>query len=144
MAAGVERDYAIELISDVTWKVYEKWGSLRRFLARKRPPDLTRRVRNDGTVALTFPFNPPGYIARWVPTDDGIGYDMLRCPVAGYFRAQGAADLCVASWCNLDYALAEMWGGKLVRTKTLVAGDDRCDFRFKMSVESGALGLSKG
>ena len=46
------------------------------------------------------------------------------------FRAHGAADLCRASWCDLDYALAEMQGRRLKRTTTLVEGADRCDFRF--------------
>jgi len=32
-------------------------------------------------------------------------------------------------WYNLDYALAELTHEKLLRTKTLVRGDDRCDFR---------------
>lgn len=37
----------------------------------------------------------------------------------------------VGTWCNLDYALAELWGGKLGRTTTLVEGYDRCNFHFK-------------
>jgi hypothetical protein len=84
----------------------------------------------DSAMPLRFPFNSPGYIARRVPTDDGIAFDMIRCPVARYFRAYGAGDVCVGSWCNLDYALAEMVGRKMVRTKTLAAGDACCDFRF--------------
>jgi hypothetical protein len=46
---------------------------------------------------------------------------MQRCPVAEYLGSRGAADLCAGSWCNLDYALAEMWGGTLERSGTLVA-----------------------
>jgi len=33
--------------------------------------------------------------------------DVVKRPIADYFRGQGAVDLCSASWCNLDYALAE-------------------------------------
>jgi len=36
------------------------------------------------------------------------------------------------SWCNLDFALVEMWGGKLERSETLASGCNRCDFRFKV------------
>ncbi|MFQ5740811.1 MAG: L-2-amino-thiazoline-4-carboxylic acid hydrolase, partial [Acidobacteriota bacterium] len=63
-----------------------------------------------------------------LPSNDGIYFDMRRCPVAEYFRSSGAADLCVGSWCNLDYGLAEMWGGWLERTGTLAGGDDCCRF----------------
>jgi hypothetical protein len=80
-------------------------------------------------VSLRFPFNAPGYLIETVPADSGTAFDVVRCPIADYFRGQGAIDLCSASWCNLDYALAELTHEKLVRTKTLVCGDDRCDFR---------------
>jgi hypothetical protein len=56
--------------------------------------------------------------------------DMVRCPVADYLGQRDAADLCAGSWCNLDYALAEMWGGRLQRSSTLGAGAKCCDFRF--------------
>jgi L-2-amino-thiazoline-4-carboxylic acid hydrolase-like protein len=136
---GIERAYAIELVSDTIWQVYRKWGRIGQFLDRVLPralvkpmrneTDLKRRVRKDGTVVLNFPFNPPGYLAQYVPTKGALGFDMIRCPVAQVFRAQGAADLCWASWCDLDYALGEMQGIRLQRTTTLVEGADRCDFR---------------
>jgi len=59
-------------------------------------------------------------------------------PVADYLGGRGAADLCAGSWCNLDYALAEMWGGTLERSGTLVGGASCCDFRFR--VPGGAEG----
>lgn len=136
--AGIERAYAIELVSDTTWKVYRQWGRIGQFLTRILPrsllkpmrTDLARRIQKDGTLAQSFPFNAPGYIAKYVPMKDAIAFDMIRCPVAEVFRAHGAADLCRASWCDLDYALAEMQGLRLQRTTTLVEGADRCDFRF--------------
>ncbi len=149
--AGIERAYAIELVADTTWKVYQQWGRIGQFLARILPKALTkpagmeadpkRRIRKDGTFALTFPFNPPGYLAKYVPTKGAIGFDMIRCPVAEVFRAQGAVDLCRASWCDLDYALAEMQGRRLQRTTTLVEGADRCDFRFIPASQVAKAGL---
>ena len=56
---------------------------------------------------------------------------MLRCPVADYLTSNGAGDLCVGTWCNLDYPLARMWGGELERHGTLAGGAKRCDFRFR-------------
>ena len=82
---------------------------------------------------LRFPFTPPGYVFERLSSSDGISLDMLRCPVAEYFQKQNTSDLCIGTWCNLDFALAEMWGGWLERTETLAAGCERCNFRFKAS-----------
>jgi hypothetical protein len=81
------------------------------------------------SITLRFPFNAPGYLIERAASDRYLAFDVVRCPVASYFRKYGAADLCIASWCNLDYALAGLTKETLVRTKTLAAGDDRCDFR---------------
>lgn len=131
MAVGVEREYAVVLFADAAWKVYEKWGALPAFISRFLTRDPVKRMRLCVNLFLRFPFNPPGYVFERLPSDDGISLDMLRCPIAEYLSANGAADLCVGSWCNLDYGLAEMWGGRLERTGTLAAGADRCGFRFK-------------
>jgi ubiquinone biosynthesis protein len=138
MAAGVERDYAIELFADIAWQVYEKSGILLDFIARLATHDSVEQMRMRVNMFLRFPFNSPGYIFERVPADPSIGlgtgggiaFNMLRCPAAEYFQSLGMADLCVSSWCNLDYGLAEMWGGRLERTGTLAGGDERCDFRF--------------
>lgn len=131
VARGIERAYAIELVADTTWKVLEKWGRLTYFIAGLFARDPTQRMRTSVNMILRFPFNPPGFVFERLPADDGISLDMHRCPVAIYFYEQDATDLCVGSWCNLDFALAEMWGGRLERSGTLAAGCDRCDFRFK-------------
>lgn len=131
LAIGVDRVYVIELFADVAWKVYEKWAVLPRFIARILTPDPAKQMRICVNMFLRFPFNSPGYIYTRLPSGDGISFDMRRYPVAEYFRSNDAADLCVDSWCNLDYGLAEMWGGWLERAGTLAGGDDRCSFRFK-------------
>jgi hypothetical protein len=131
MATGMEPEYAIELIGDVAWKVYAKWGRIPILIARLLTRDPRERLRISVNMFLRFPFTPPGYVFERLPSRDGISVDMLRCPVTEYFRKQGASDLCIGTWCNLDFALAEMWGGWLVRTETLAGGCTRCDFRFK-------------
>lgn len=131
MAIGVEREYAVELIGDMAWKVYERWGRLPILAARLLTRDPRERLRMSVNMFSRFPFTPPGYLFERLPSNDGIALDMLRCPVAEYFRKQDASDLCMGTWCNLDFALAEMWGGRLERTETLAAGCARCDFRFK-------------
>lgn len=136
LATGVERAYAIELVADAVWRVYRLWSTIALGLARLTPGRttslafaVTKREDQQSRVSLRFPFNAPGYLIEPILADSGTAFDVISCPVADYFRREGAVDLCSASWCNLDHALAEMTREKLVRTKTLVRGDDRCDFR---------------
>jgi len=136
LAIDTDRTYAIELVADAAWKIYRLWSAAALGLTYLRPGKPTalafavaKRGDHQVDVSLRFPFNAPGYLIETVPADIGTAFDVVRCPVADYFRGQRAIDLCSASWCNLDYALAEMTHEKLVRTKTLVHGDHRCDFR---------------
>lgn len=134
-SAGIERQYAIELIGDACWKIYQYWGRVGRFIGhtlsrRDSIKDQASRVTKDGSWPMSFPFNPPGYRALYVPTKGGLGFNVIRCPVAEYFYARGASDLAVSTRCMLDYPLAEMVGLKLVRTQTLAAGDQQCNFRW--------------
>jgi ubiquinone biosynthesis protein len=50
--------------------------------------------------------------------------------VAEYFLRHGEGDLCYATFCRLDFPLAEQWGGRLERTGTLAIGAPVCDFRW--------------
>ena len=139
-ASGAERDHAIDIVADAAWSIYRLWARIALGLARltfRKTTALGFAVVGDGgrqgQVSLRFPFNAPGYLVETVPAAGGTAFDVVRCPVAAYFREQGAADLCVASWCNLDYALAQLTHEKLVRTKTLAEGQGRCDFRLSRS-----------
>jgi ubiquinone biosynthesis protein len=144
LAAGTERSYAIELVADATWAVYEVWARVASAIAGVTPwksasAAFAVRDRLRGTLSLRFPFNAPGYLIHPVASDGAAAFDVVRCPVAAYFREHGSADLCLASWCNLDYPLSEMTHQRLVRTRTLVEGADRCDFRVQsLPSRSGA------
>jgi hypothetical protein len=131
--AGVERSYAIELTGDTCWRFYRHWGQVTGAATRQMTRDPVRRLRLNVNAFLAFPFGQPGYRFDDVVQVDGRSLNMTRCPVADYLGSREAADLCAASWCNLDYALAEMWGARLKRTGTLVAGNGCCDFRFQVS-----------
>jgi ubiquinone biosynthesis protein len=128
---GIVRNYAIELLSDITWKLYRQWGDLVFLVAKILKRDPAKQMQMAINLFLRFPFSPPGYNFERLPAPNGVYFDMLRCPVAEYFKTQNSSDLCVGSWCNLDFALARIWGGRLEREKTLVSGWDHCDFRFK-------------
>ena len=132
---GIERRYAIELTGDICWRFCRQWGQGTRAATRLITGDPVRRLCLSVNAFLTFPFGRPGYQFDDVPQADGRSLDMRRCPVADYLGSRGAADLCAGLWCNLDYALAEMWGGTLERSGTLVAGANCCDFRFRVPAE---------
>ncbi|MEW6270184.1 MAG: L-2-amino-thiazoline-4-carboxylic acid hydrolase [Thermodesulfobacteriota bacterium] len=130
-ACGVERAYATELAGDAAWVVYRRWGDAARLVSQLRTADPHRRLRIATGLFRRFPFGPPGYVMRDVASPDAVAFDVLRCPIAEYFRAHDATDVCVGTWCNLDFALAESWGGRLVREGTLAGGATRCDFRWQ-------------
>ena len=136
---GIERAYAIELIGDTCWKIYQYWGRVGRFLGRLSGRDPiqghAKRIGKDGSWPMSFPFNPPGYRARYVAAQGGLGFDVIRCPVAEYFHTHGSEDLAVGTWCMLDYPLAEMIEMRLVRTQTLANGGPQCDFRWFSAAE---------
>ncbi len=135
--AGVDRDEAVDLVADVMWRLFQQWGRVGQVLTRLRP-ELKTRPRHllpDGTIDLGFPFSPPAYVARPISGDGARSFEVVRCPAADYFRAEGLADLGLAAFCDSDYGLSEMQGLTLRRTCTLMAGDDHCDFRWPPASE---------
>ena len=152
--AGIERPYAVELVSDTTWHVYKQLGRFVQLLTRILPrsvtkpmqndADVARHVEQDGTFALGFPFTAPGYIAHYIPMHGAAGFDMVRCPVAQIFREHGMADLGKASWCDLDYALGDIKHLRLERSTTIMEGSDRCTFRLHFDAATATSDSSDG
>jgi len=130
--AGIDRRYAVELTSDLCWRIYRRWGQATRLGTRLIASSSVRRLRLSVDAFLTFPLSRPGYQFEDVREPESRSLDMVRCPVAEYLGSRDAADLCMSSWCNLDYSLAEMWGARLERSSTLVKGAECCDFRFRV------------
>lgn len=130
LSEGVARDYAIELVADAGWQIYERCGVIPRLIARRQSHDPLAQMRIMVGLFLRYPFNPPGYQFEVSTSGDAVEITIYRCPIAEYMRSHGTTDLCVGAWCGLDYALAELWGGSLHRTRTLAGNDAPCDFRF--------------
>jgi ubiquinone biosynthesis protein len=130
-ARSVTDEDARRLTADVAWRVYEKMAAVPWLLARFTRTDPYRRLERATRVFRHFPFRAPSYDMVDVPGgEDVVAFDVRRCPVAEYFRAQGLSQVCVDAWCNLDLPLAKKWGARLERTGTLAQGADRCDFRW--------------
>jgi hypothetical protein len=63
-----------------------------------------------------------------------VAFNVTRCRYAEMYKEHGLAELGYLLSCGRDYALVEGYNPKikLTRTKTIMEGDDHCDFHFSM------------
>ncbi|MEW5735339.1 MAG: L-2-amino-thiazoline-4-carboxylic acid hydrolase [Thermodesulfobacteriota bacterium] len=130
--AGLSGEEALKTVAGINWLVYRRMAdvpwALSRALAGASP---IARVRKTMGWLMVYPYSKTGYDMHWKDAGrDTAGFDVFRCPVADYFRSKGLNDLCKASFCDLDYPLADRWRVRLVRPRTLSQGHPVCDFRF--------------
>ena len=76
LSIDVERPYAVELIGDIAWKLYETWGRLPLAIARLYRRDPREQLRMCVNLFLRFPFGPPGYRFNRLLSSEGIALDM--------------------------------------------------------------------
>lgn len=132
---GGERDYAIELVGDAAWIIYRRVMAVPDALVRLTTRDPAERLNRDTRLIMdVFPFGPGSYCKRWISSERGGVFLVTRCPYQELHHRllppADARDYCQGTACNLDYPLAEMWGGHLERTRTLADGGKFCDFRY--------------
>lgn len=134
LSARVEEAAARRLTASVTWRLLRSLVAIPTAVAALTAPAGADRLRRVTDLVRRYPFGPPGYQVVDV-ADAGCpaAFDVLRCPVADYFRTRGLADLCVELFCDLDHRLAAEWGVELARARTLASGQDRCDFRWHLT-----------
>ncbi len=126
---GIDPAESYRLIYDIGWRFYVQLGEAPLLVASAFTRDPHKRLKLATDFFRTFPFGPPGYEWRDVPRTDGaIAFDCVKCPVAEFFGKHNASELCVATFCRLDFPLAEKWGGRLQRTGTIASGASKCDF----------------
>ena len=126
---GQTKETATQLFYDIAWKVYVKMGKLSWWLAGRgnRYQHLLKATK----LFRKFPFNSPSYGWQDVETTNNVvSFNCVKCPVAEYFQSKGLSEFCVATWCALDYPLAEMWDARLERTGSIAGGAEICDFRW--------------
>lgn len=144
-AFGLDRDYAIELCGDATWRAYTRLGKLPKVLAKVRSWDLQSRLNLILRLLLRYPFasagppgeGRPGYEAeaRWEP--DGFYLTFTSCAPLNFIRQyidehgdDGELNLFQQTWCTYDWPFADVLVGRPAhyeRPHTLSFGDDRCD-----------------
>lgn len=131
-AVGQTKDGATDLIYQIAWEVYTVMGDLPWFVSGTFTQDGLKRLKLATDAFRSFPFGSPAYLWQDVDAGEGVvAFDCLRCPVAEYFASHNLSELCMKTFCNLDFPLAEQWGAKLERTGTLASGAPRCDFRWR-------------
>ena len=128
---GVATAESHRLISDIVWSVYRQMGEPPLLIASAFTRDPRKRLKLATDMFRSFPFGSPSYEWRDLPSVDGtIAFDCVKCPVAEFFASQNASELCVQTFCRLDFPLAETWGAQLERKGTIASGAERCDFRW--------------
>jgi ubiquinone biosynthesis protein len=136
LAAGQSKEGATSLIYEMAWSVYTKMGEVPWTIAGFLSQDAYEKVRFATTAFRQFPFSAPSY--KWQDVDaapEVVAFNCLTCPVAEYFRSHHLSELCVDTWCKLDYPLARQWGAELQRTGTIAGGASVCDFRWQVAVQ---------
>lgn len=122
-----------QIVYDIGWSIYERMSEVPLLLAKTLTSSPQKQMRIATDLFRHFPFGGPAY--GWRDVDAGpniIGFDCTKCPVAKFFKDYNASDLCVQTWCALDYPLAQKWGGHLERTGTIAMGKAHCDFRWNI------------
>jgi ubiquinone biosynthesis protein len=128
---GVAAVESRRLIHDMAWSVYRQMAEPPLLLASAFTRDPGKRLKLATDLFRSFPFASPSYEWREVSSSDGkVGFDCVKCPVAEFFASHDESDLCVQTFCSLDFPLAQTWGGTLERSGTIASGAQRCDFRW--------------
>ena len=131
MAQGLSAEEGHTIVYRIGWSIYERMSELPLLLARTLTTNPQRQMRIATDLFRQFPFGSPAYGWRDVDTEPTVvGFNCTRCPVAAYFGKHDASELCVQTWCALDFPLAQKWGGRLERTGTIAMGRAHCDFRW--------------
>ena len=129
---GVESAHVNErLAADLHRVMRVGYAPLEVFAAATHPRDAMRRTRFRQRFAQRMLFKSPDWVMEDVPAARGCyGFDIRRCVLAEYMRSRGEAVFCEEVLCSQDRLMARSRGERLVRTKTIAGGADRCDFRF--------------
>ena len=61
LKAGVEKNYAIELFADIGWKLYSKFVTIPKMIAKIFTRDPQKQVNIILRMFLIYPFSTPGY-----------------------------------------------------------------------------------
>ncbi len=127
---GEIRESAIRIAAEVGWAVYRRMGRIPWLLSGLVSRDPGRRLLISTRVFRRFRLGPSAYVWKSMPAPEGaVAFDCLRCPVAEHFAKTGLSNLCVDTFCELDFPLARDWSAVLQRSDSIAGGVPVCEFR---------------
>ena len=98
VSAGHSNEEALSIFRLISWSIYDRMGDLPILLASALTTHPHWRMKAATQVFRTFPFSSPDYEMVDVPAGkDVVGFDVLKCPVAEFFKSRGKGDLCYAT-----------------------------------------------
>jgi hypothetical protein len=110
---------------------------LRTLLATRAGKQLFKAVlkkRSRISQERRIPGDVFGYYVEGQGEEFDCGVDITECPIADFFRAQGASEFAPYV-CLYDFPASKLQGMGLVRTMTLAEGAEKCDDRFRLGKE---------
>jgi hypothetical protein len=131
LAQGMSQEQACHLTEEINWEIFGAGTKAAFLLSRLRSANHQTRIQWVLDLMFLVLFTKP-FRKQAVPSNNGIAFDVVRCPVAEYFQQQGIPELTRSAACNLDHRMAQNWGVKLERSQTIAEGASHCDFRFKI------------
>lgn len=132
-----DHDKAIELFNKVAWDIYEMMGKTAWSITGIWSNGSHDHLRKAIMAFRKFPFGSPSYKWKDLPGQQNeVRFNCERCPVATYFKGKGLAEVGYSTWCQYDYRMAELWGGKLELTNTIAGGAEVCDFKWTSKQET--------
>lgn len=127
---GLDDDTANQMIYQLSWHITSTWTKRAQRFSGLLFKSQKNQLKFFVKAVMKMLFSPPGYQFQSGEMDKGFFLDVHRCPVADLMTARGKSDLCVDTWCSVDFGLVEIFGGHLQRTGTIAMGKDKCDFQF--------------
>ena len=127
---GMSQTEACSLAENILSEVYQPVPATMFKLSRHRSRNHETRVKWLLGMITRYFFSAP-FVHRHLESKDGVAFDVTCCPLADYFREQGAGEQTALAACNTDASLARELGVELVRTQTIAEGCEYCDFRWK-------------
>lgn len=127
---GMIEQKAIQLIYQLTWHITSTWALRAKRVSKSIISAPMRELGYFVDLVMKTFFSPPAYQFDIGETGKGFYLDVKRCPVAEMMAANNASELCIQTWCGVDFGLVEIIGGSLQREGTLAMGREKCDFVF--------------
>lgn len=131
---GLTEESALKRTKEASRVIHHKMDKIPRRLVSLGLGDASTCLKREVGFLRRFPFSGPSYGIESVPvTEKGdiVAFNVLRCPVAEFFKARNLSQVCRETFCHYDFHVANTWNAVLERKGTLAEGADKCDFRWR-------------